>query len=504
MKTPITESSDWTVKNIDAYFHEIERIAKEDLHLDVYPNEIQIVTAEQMLDAYAFGGMPVMYPHWTFGRDYIFTQKSYEAGNQNLAYEMVINSNPCISYLMEENTMLMDILVMAHACFGHNSVFKHNYLFRQWTDAESIIGYLQFAKNYVEECEERYGKQVVKQFLTACHSIKMYGVDKYKRPQKLSVVKEKARQKERIAYQQSQVNELWRTLPAELAKARAEDDAHEEFKKKKIPSEPQENILYFLEKNAPHLEGWKRELIRIVRKVAQYYHPQRHTQIVNEGFATFTHYNILNKLKDENLINDGFFLEFLTSHTNVVNQPDVHSKYYNGRINPYYLGFNMFQDIRRICENPTAEDKEWFPNLCGTDWRQSTLDAMSGYKDESFITQYLSPHLIRKLHLIEVQNDEDSPHLVVSEIHDEEGYKTIRDTLAWQSDPVSYLPDVQVLDADITGSRRLLLRAKNYNKRRLNEEHVILTMKNIEIIWGYKVHLVVVDENDKEVAKFVA
>ena len=76
-----------------------------------------------------------------------------------LAYEIVINSNPCIAYLMEENSMTMQALVIAHAAYGHNSFFKNNYLFTTWTSADSIIDYLLFAKNYIAQCEERYGEE---------------------------------------------------------------------------------------------------------------------------------------------------------------------------------------------------------------------------------------------------------------------------------------------------------------------------------------------------------
>ena len=44
-----------------------------------------------------------------------------------------------------------------------------------------------------------------------------------------------------------------------------------------------------------------------------------------------------------------------------------YSPYFNG-INPYTLGYHMMQDIKRICENPTEEDKKWFPYLANTDW----------------------------------------------------------------------------------------------------------------------------------------
>ncbi len=155
-----------------------------------------------------------------------------------------------------------------------------------------------------------------------------YGVDRYKRPEKISIAEEKARQEEREAYLQSQVNALWRTVPKK---------AVEQEKQRRFPSEPQENILYFIEKHAPLLEPWQREIVRIVRKVSQYFYPQKQTQVMNEGWATFWHYTILNHLYDEGLLSDKFMLEFLHSHTSVVAQPPYNSRYFSG-INPYALG----------------------------------------------------------------------------------------------------------------------------------------------------------------------
>ena len=119
------------------------------------------------------------------------------------------------------------------------------------------------------------------------------------------------------------------------------DPGHEE----RWPAEPQENILYFIEKNAPLLEPWQREIVRIVRKVGQYFYPQRQTQVMNEGWACFWHYTLLHHMHNEGLVNDGFMMEFLHSHTSVVYQPPFDSPYFNG-INPYTLGYNMMQDIR--------------------------------------------------------------------------------------------------------------------------------------------------------------
>ena len=171
----------------------------------------------------------------------------------------------------------------------------------------------------------------------------MASTDTNARP-RLSAIREEARRKEREEYLQSQVNVLWRTLPATNSSATMKEEEC-------FPSEPQENLLYFIEKHAPLLAPWQREIVRIVRKVAQYFYPQRQTQVMNEGWATFWHYTILNRLYDEGLVTDGFILEFLQTHTNVIFQPSYDSPYFNG-INPYALGFAMMTDIRRICEHP--------------------------------------------------------------------------------------------------------------------------------------------------------
>src|ERR1700761_7908126 len=211
-RRPLPCPSDWTFELIEEYDTHISHVA-EQYELDVYPIQLELISAEQMMDAYASVGMPVNYRHWSFGKHFLSTEKSYRRGQMGLAYEIVINSNPCIAYLMEENTMTMQALVIAHAAYGHNSFFKGNYLFRLWTDAHAIIDYLVYAKNYIAECEERFGLDRVEELLDSCHALMNYGVDRYKRPQKLSLQRELDARREREAYLQSQVNELWRTLP---------------------------------------------------------------------------------------------------------------------------------------------------------------------------------------------------------------------------------------------------------------------------------------------------
>ncbi|GAB4057842.1 SpoVR family protein [Uliginosibacterium sediminicola] len=486
-RKPLPAPSEWTFELIETYQKEIQRVA-EAYGLDTYPNQIEMITAEQMMDAYASVGMPVNYHHWSFGKQFIATEKSYRRGQMGLAYEIVINSNPCISYLMEENTLPMQALVIAHAAYGHNSFFKGNYLFRTWTNADAIIDYLIFARNFLSECEERYGEEAVELLLDSCHALMSVGVDRYKRPPKLSIEKEKMRQKEREDYLQSQVNDLWRTLPQLEARASQQNE-------RRFPPEPEENLLYFLEKNAPLLEPWQREVVRIVRKVSQYFFPQRQTQVMNEGWATYWHYTLLNTLYDEGLLADSFMMEFLHSHTNVVMQPPYNAAWYRG-INPYALGFAMWTDIRRICESPSDEDRRWFPDIAGSNWRETFDFAMRNFKDESFIAQFLSPKLMRELRMFAIQDDDREARLKITAIHDDAGYQRLRESLSEQYNLGAREPNVQVWNVDVRGDRTLTLRHQSYKRRPLGTTSPEM-LRHIARLWGFTVKLETVDDDGK-------
>jgi stage V sporulation protein R len=477
---PLPGPSDWSFELIEQY-HRVIRDTAERFGLDTYPNQLEIITAEQMMDAYASVGMPVNYRHWSFGKEFIATEKNYKRGHMGLAYEIVINSNPCISYLMEENTMAMQALVIAHAAYGHNSFFKGNYLFRMWTDAASIIDYLVYAKDYVAKCEEKHGLDAVEEFLDSCHALQNHGVDRYRRPSRKTLAQELAARQDREAYAQQQVNDLWRTLPRKADKDAAAAES------KRFPEEPQENLLYFIEKNAPLLEPWQREIVRIVRKVAQYFYPQRQTQVMNEGWATFWHHRLLNQMYDDGFLTDGVMIEWLKSHTNVVYQPPVGHRAYSG-INPYALGFAMYTDLKRICEQPTDEDRQWFPEIAGTPWLPALDQAMRNYKDESFVGQYLSPKLMRELRMFAIVDDDRQEELEVSAIHDDSGYKRVRESLARQYDLGSREPNIQVWNVNLRGDRSLTLRHFQHNNRPLHETATEV-LKHVARLWGFGVQL---------------
>ncbi len=494
--------ADWDFSILQRVHDACEEIALGELGLDVYPNQIEVITAEQMLDAYSSIGMPLFYKHWSFGKHFAHHEAFYRRGLKGLAYEIVINSSPCISYLMEENTATMQTLVIAHAAFGHNHFFKNNYLFKQWTDAEGILDYLNFAKGYVAHCEERHGQVAVERTLDAAHALMSHGVHRYPGKKKLDLRQEEKRARERRTHEERVFNDLWRTVPVGPGKSASELSVE---RRRALLGLPQENILYFLEKSAPRLHPWQRELLRIVRHIAQYFYPQGQTKVMNEGTATYVHYRIMTRLHEDGRICDGDFLEFLQSHTNVVFQPGFDDPRFSG-FNPYALGFAMMQDLERIVADPDDEDREWFPDIAGTKDVMTVLrEIWASYRDESFIAQFLSPRLMRHMRMFHLHDDPDeSAGIKVEAIHDERGYRRIRRQLARQYDVGWTDPNIEVVDVDLAGDRRLLLRHAVVDGALLEEEDAKRVLQHLADLWSYDVLLHEVDSADSVLKEHVA
>jgi stage V sporulation protein R len=465
---PLFTGPEWNFDLLRDTYDAIAEIGLGEMGLDIYRNQIEVITAEQMLDAYSSIGMPVMYRHWSFGKRFARDDELYR-----------------------KNSMTMQALVMAHAAMGHNHFFKNNYLFRQWTQADAILEYLAFAKRFVAECEERYGLSNVEAVLDAAHALMNQGVSKNARPRRRhDAAREREREIRLREYAIEIYNELWRTLP----QAKKEPEKPEENKaEQQALSLPEENLLYFLEKNAPKLEGWKRELLRIVRVLSQYFYPQRQTKVMNEGCATFVHYEIINRMYERGLVTEGSMLEFMHMHSAVVYQPKFSDRGYSG-LNPYALGFAMMRDIKRICTEPTKEDETWFPDIAGhQDYMSVLKQAWADFRDESFILQYLSPQVMRDFRLFHLRDQSDSPASRVEAIHDEQGYRNVRRMLGRLYDVSQQDPDIQVTDADLSGSRRLVLTHFVREGVLLDKDECDRTLMHVARLWGFRVRLVELD-----------
>jgi len=227
--------------------------------------------------------------------------------------------------------------------------------------------------------------------------------------------------------------------------------------------------------------------------VAQYFYPQRLTKVANEGAATFWHYTLLNELYDTGEVDDGFMLEWLANHSDVVAQPPFDSRGFRG-INPYSLGFAIYRDIRRICEQPTDEDRQWFPELAGTAWNEAIFFAMANFKDDSLMEQYLSPKVMREMRLFLLHDGEDDRrHYHVEAIHNEDGYLKLRQALASQYRLEYHTPSIMVARAGDDTERALLLQHRVEGGRLLETDSTEAVMKFVKELWKFDVVLEEVD-----------
>jgi stage V sporulation protein R len=463
---------DWTADSLESGWQVIANLAKTKYKLDWYDPNFEVVNFEDMLHIYT-GSLPVMYSHWSFGRQYIEMHKQYLNDRMGTAYEVVFNTNPSLCYLLEHNSPTMQALVQCHASVGHSSFFKNNIYFKEHTNAGSILPFLKNMKLFIEDCEQQHGAKEVEILLDMCHALSLYAIDR--RPLHKKTNKEKAK----IALERSLNKDRDYDLTLELGKK-------DETTTTGNGRLREENILKFIGKFSPALKQWQRDIIDIYCKIQQYLYPQMLTKLMNEGFASFWHHTLMTDLGELGYLEAGQSIEFLHSHCSVLKQYDFDSKYYSG-VNPYKLGYEMFKDIRRICENPTEEDKEWFPALIGKDWVEEVKFAAYNFKDESFIQQYLSPKLMRDLKLFVLNDDENNEDYQVSAIHDDEGYKEIRSKLAKNYLFGNHIPDIYVEGWDVKKRRTLYLVVQEHNGRELqgNDDGTSQSEATLDMISKY-------------------
>jgi stage V sporulation protein R len=333
--------------------------------------------------------------------------------------------------------------------------------------------------------------RAVERVLDAAHALGDQGVSRFGRRAHPRIDKERDRVAQRIEQERADYNDLWRTVPAPH-RPPAPGDIDERAARASLGL-PEENLLYFLEKHAPRLKDWERELLRIVRNVSAYFEPQRQTKMMNEGCACWCHYTIMQRLHERGQIDDAAMLEFLHLHSSVIFQPDFDDQRFSG-INPYALGFSMMRDIERICTEPTDEDREWFPDIAGSGDPLETLKrAWADFRDESFVRQYLSPRVIRDFHFFKLDDAGENPEMTVDAIHDRRGYKRIRKALAANYDIAADLPQVEIVDVDMHGDRRLVLQHVVRRGRVLDALETRRVLRHIATLWGHSIVLREVD-----------
>jgi stage V sporulation protein R len=369
---------DWSMSELQEWDKKICTLG-EGLGLDWYPIDYEICDYKEMMGHMAYTGIPTHYRHWSYGKSFDRIQTEYNLGMSGLPYEMIINSNPSISYLMTENPMPTHILTMAH-CVGHSDFFKNNRMFSE-TRADTAIDRFKSASKRVKKYMEdpHIGIDNVEKILDACHAIK------YQVPRTPGIKRRNHKD----------LKKYYRELIINDATGKWDN-----FDLSKIPLEPDNNLLKFIADNNPMLKPWERDLITIVEQESLYFIPQACTKIMNEGWACMIHEKIVNALG----IPDEYFLSFIRLHNQVV-RPHM------GRINPYHLGFRMFKYI---------EENQGF---------KECLRVRETHSDETFIKTYLDEYLCKELNLFSYSFNRRDGYNKITEVSGEATWRTVRDDL---------------------------------------------------------------------------
>lgn len=449
----------WTIRELQDWDARI-RDKVEEFGLSCFPQEFEICNRAQMLGFMAYHGMPAHYPHWSFGKSYEKLKTLYDYGVSGLPYEMVINANPALAYLMRDNSLCLQILTIAHV-YGHNDFFKNNFMFRD-TRPEQTVARAKLraerVRSYIED--PSIGLEAVEQILDAAHAVSMQ-TRRHTAIRKLS------------AQEQTQRALDAARPPADPFHRIHKPVEYEPPDLQRTPLEPEEDILLFIAEDNPYLTEWQKDLLHMVHDEAQYFLPQIETRIMNEGWASYWHHAILNSLD----LPESLHLEFLVHHNQVVRP-------HPGGINPYYIGFKLWHDIRRRYDQPTEEEIRRYgtPDKSGID---KLFEVRESDRDVSFLRRFLSRELMQEMDMFEHTRKGDKR--IVSRTSDEENWRRVRDTLL-RNTGMAGVPVIRIVDADYRRSRMLYLQHE-YDGRALETDYMEHTLAYLYRLWGRKVVL---------------
>ena len=452
-------SSAYDIKDLEHWDARIrEKVA--DFGLSVFDQEFELCGHEQMLGYMAYHGMPSHYPHWSYGKAYERQKTLYDHGVAGLPYEMVINSNPCLAHLMSKNSLALQILTIAHV-YGHNDFFRNNFTFRDTRPAE-LVGTVKAradrVRDYIED--PSIGLARVEALLDAAHALSLQ-CGRNVAVRKLSREEQKDRAREAA------------DPPPDPYRRIHKPSAPEEPELDQLPLEPDDDLLLFIRDHNPRLADWEKDLLTVVHEEALYFIPQIQTKIMNEGWATYWHWQIMTSLE----LPQDLHLEFLVRHNQVVRP-------ITGDINPYHLGFQLWRDIRRRCDEPTPEEAER-GGLPDKDGLAAIFEIREVDRDASFLRRFLTEDLIRELGLFQYRQVDGK--LVATKVPDAENWRDIRDTLL-RNVGMGGVPVIRVIDADHGGRGALLLRHE-HDGRDLHLDYAEKTLAHLRRLWGRDVVL---------------
>ena len=456
---------DLEIANLESTLEHIWEVARK-FGLDPFPTRFEIVPATVMYEIGSYA-LPGRYSHWTFGKAYHRMKTMYDFGLSKI-YEVVINTNPAYGFLLETNSPLQNKLVMAHV-LGHVDFFKNNAYFSRTNRrmVESASGHYGRMTDY----EFKYGRKTVESLLDAVLSIEEHIDPNFfiKRENTIPPRKE-------IEVLEGRYDDLWK-----IGETRKVEEPKDE--RPRGDALPEKDIVSYIMRNSPHLQPWQRDVIAMIHEEMEYFVPQMQTKIMNEGWASYWHSRIMRELD----LNDSDHLEFAELHSGVVSP-------HKGQLNPYYLGYKVFEDIERRWDNPTEEDRKVFGREPGGG-RAKIFEVREMENDVSFLRNYLTEELCTDLDLF------------VFELIDEEAWtitdkrwERVRDQLVANMTNFGF-PYIEVTDGDYNGNRELYLR-HSYEGTELDTRYARKTLEHVYSLWGRPVHLETIIDGEAAVMRF--
>ena len=430
--------------------------------LDPFPTHFELVPATIMYE-FASYSLPGRFSHWTHGKAYHRQKMQYDFGLSKI-YEMVVNTNPSYAFLMDMNNLLQNTFVAAHV-FGHTDFFKNNAYFQH--TSRRMIDKVSIHAERIAKYEFDHGKAEVERFLDAVLSIQEH-VD-----YNLLIREYEPEKKEEkpVTKATGEYDDLWGLE----TKARKAEEEREKLSRKspKFPEKPEKDILLFLLRYAPHLQAWQRDIIEIVRTEMLYFVPQMRTKTMNEGWASLWHSRIMRRLGEAGVISDSETVEFAQLHSGVLSPSRTY-------LNPYYVGFKVFEDIEQRWNNPTKEEQERLRRK-PEQGLQKLFEVREMENDVSFLRNYLTEDLIKDLDLYLYKKEGDEWVIV------EKNWEKVRDGIVASMTNFGS-PYLVVDNGDYRGNRELYIKHL-YEGNELDMIYAEKTLQHVHLLWGRPVHL---------------
>ena len=480
------------IKRLIKADNKIQKIVEE-FGLDCYPQEFDVIPAQKMLEIMSYH-LPVNYSHWSFGREYEKHRTQYEY-TSGIPYEVVLNSNPSRAFLMNTNPYPIQVLVMAHV-YAHNDFMKNNRYFVP-TRKDMLTSASEAATRF-RKYEEDFGVAEVETLIDSAHAIQ-WNINSDFFIEEQGPIDELER-KNNLGYSQDSQSEFADFFDYDKKQKPVTFEEHRIKRKQqrqKLPAKPDRDLMQFIMKHSPRgFEEWELDILNFIREQSRYFSPQMKTKVMNEGWATFWHMRIMDRL-----FKDGFLNTEEHGYYNLYNARVVACNPVG--INPYLLGVKSFQNIEdrfnkgqfgREWEENESQDK-WDIDTAAGKGLEKIFEVRRTHMDWFFLEEFLNEKICdeAQLYIFQSKIEENIEEFVIEET----GWRTVKNWLV-RSYAHSGMPLIKVIDGDYSGKRELYLK-HFYEGLSLDEEYCYETLRNIYNLWDRPVYLETVEvEGNKE------